>query len=124
MRVVVSRAALHGHEHYGVMVNDMARAYFNARIDRLLYCELPDEDKEPGKDLIGKSELCLYGRRDAAKGWQECLASHLVEMGFKRGTAHSCLFWHAEWELAAVVHGDDYVTSGPPDGLRKMQQAL
>ena len=71
MRVVVSRAALHGHEHFGVMVNDVARAYFNARIDRLLYCELPDEDKEPGKDLIGRLELCLYGIRDAAKSWQE-----------------------------------------------------
>ena len=82
LRVVVSQAALYGHEHYGVMVNDVARAYFNARIDRLLYCDLLEEDKGPGADLVGRLELCLYGIRDAARGWQECLASHLVEVGF------------------------------------------
>ena len=87
-------------------------------------CELPDEDKEAGKDLVGKLELCLYGIRDAARGWQECLASHLVEVGFDRGVAHSCVFKHSEWNLITVVHGDDYVTSGPPEGLYKMQKAL
>ena len=50
------------------MVNDVARAYFNARMDRLLYCELPEEDKEAGKDLVGRIDLCLYGIRDAARG--------------------------------------------------------
>ena len=37
VRFVISRAATIGCEHYGVMINDVARAYFNARIDRLLY---------------------------------------------------------------------------------------
>ena len=57
LRVVVSRAAMHGNESFGVMINDVARAYFNAKIDRLLYCELPEEDTETGKDLVGRLEL-------------------------------------------------------------------
>ena len=87
LRVVVSRAAIHGNEHYGVMINDVARAYFNAKIDRLLCCELPEEDEVEGEDLVGRLELCLYGIRDAARGWQECLAEHLVQLGFRRGTS-------------------------------------
>ena len=106
------------------MINDVARAYFNARMDRLLYCELLEEDREAGKDLVGRLDLCLYGIRDAARGWQECLANHLVHLGFRQGVSHTCVFMHEEWELVTVVHGEDYVTSGPPEGLRKMQQAL
>ena len=60
------------------MINDVARAYFNARMDRLLYRELPEEDREAGKHLIGRLDLCLYGIRDAARGWQECFANYLV----------------------------------------------
>ena len=94
------------------MMNDVARAYFHARIDRLLYCELAEEDEEQGTYLVGRLELCLYGIRDAARGWQECLANHLVEIGFERGTAYSCVFHHSKWDLTTVVHGDDNVTSG------------
>ena len=49
MRVVISRAAIEGREHFGVMINDVARAYFNAKMDRLLYCELPEEFKEAAR---------------------------------------------------------------------------
>ena len=71
MRVVVSRAARIEHAHFGVMVSDVVRAYFNAKIDRLLYCELPEGDKEEGKDLVGRLELCLCGICDAARGWHK-----------------------------------------------------
>jgi len=50
------------------MVNDVRRAYFYAKIQREVYFELPEEDEMHGK-MLGKIKLCLYGTRDAAKGW-------------------------------------------------------
>ena len=53
----------------GVMINDVRRAYFYAKATRDIYIEIPAEDDEAGPDVLGKLELCLYGTRDAAKGW-------------------------------------------------------
>ena len=33
-------------------------------------------------------------------------------LGFIRGLASSCEFWHASRDLLAVVHGDDFVFAG------------
>ena len=82
-RVVISHAATHsqGGARCSVMVDDMRRAYFYAKIQRDVYIELPQEDEMHGKKL-GKLKLCLYGTRDAAKGWQETLSVHLEIIGF------------------------------------------
>ena len=68
-----------------VMINDVRSAYFYAKITRDVYIELPKEDPKFGTGLLGKLKLCLYGTRDAAKGWQETLSAHLVGIGFSRG---------------------------------------
>ena len=65
-----------------LMINDVRRAYFYAKIQRDVYIELPKEDPDHGKGLLGKLKLCLYGTRDAAKGWQETLSAHLESIGF------------------------------------------
>ncbi len=125
LRVVVSHAATkRGCVRHKVMINDVARAYFNAKLDRDLYVELPPEDQEPGKDLVGKLELCLYGIQDAARCWQNLLAGHLKAIGFQRGVGHPSVFFHKDWDLKTVVHGDDYATAGPKEGLVKLRKAL
>ncbi len=43
-----------------------------------MYIELPKGDPKLGTGLLGKLKLCLYGTRDAAKGWQETLSAHLT----------------------------------------------
>ena len=93
------------------MVNDVRRAYFYAKIDRDVFVELPAEDPEYGSGKVGKLRLCLYGTRDAAKGWQETLSAHLVGVGFKRGVGHPSVFHHPERGIMTLVHGDDYLSS-------------
>ena len=78
-----------------------------AKIQRDVYIELPKEDPDYGKGFWGKFKLCLYGTRDAAKGWQETLNSHLVSIGFVRGRGHPRVFWHPEKQIKTLVHGDD-----------------
>ena len=75
-----------------VMINDVRRAYFNAKVTRDIYIEIPEEDKKEGEsDMLGKLNLCLYGTRDAALNWQETLSSHLVSFGVRRGFGHPCV---------------------------------
>ena len=125
LRVVVSHAGTvqKGERKRKFMIVDTARAYFNAKLDRDLYIELPPEDREEGKDLVGKLQLCLYGIQDAARCWQDLLAAHLESIGFTRGVGHPCVFYHAEWNVKTVVHGDDYASSGPESGLIKLKNA-
>ena len=73
-----------------VMISDVRRAHFYARASRNLFIELPDEDPNKGSGMVGKSNLCLYGTRDAAKSWQQTLTGHLKKQGFSfetRGTS-------------------------------------
>ena len=119
LRMIVSEAAtVTGEvENREIMVNDVRRAYFYAKIERDVYIELPPEDPEYGTGKVGKLKLCLYGTRDAAKGWQETLSAHLVSLGFTRGVGHPSVFHHQERGLKTLVHGDDYVTSGMSSNL-------
>ena len=107
-----------------VMVNDVRRAYFYAKINRDVYIELPKEDPEYGTGKLGKLKLCLYDTRDAAKGWQETLSAHLESVGFKRGVGHPCVFWHPVKGIKTLVHGDDYVSAGSPEAMAWLEKKL
>ena len=65
-----------------LMINDVRRAYLYAKVQRDVYIELPKEDPDHGKELLGKLKVCLYGTRDASKGWQETLSAHVESFGF------------------------------------------
>ena len=106
------------------MINDVRRAYFYAKASRDLYIELPAEEPEAGPGVLGKLKLCLYGTRDAAKGWQDTLSEQLESCGFKRGVGHPSVFWHEARDLVTLVHGDDYVTSGHDEHLDWLKTQL
>ena len=107
-----------------VMINDVRRAYFYAKIQRDVYIEVPREDSRAGPDVIGKLKLCLYGTRDAAKGWQEELSQQLEQIGFVRGVGHPSVFSHPDRQICTIVHGDDYVSSGLDSDLRWLESEL
>ena len=128
LRTVISHAASWSpdqpHRRRKVMVNDVRRAYFNAKATRDIYVELPEEDVDFGKDLLGKLELCLYGTRDAAVNWQEALSENLLKAGFVRGIGHTAVFHHPTRDIKVMVHGDDYVSSGFDEDLRWLKTVL
>ena len=76
------------------------------------------------KDFLGKLKLCLYGTRDAAKGWQETLSAHLESIGFIRGRGHPSVFWHPEKMIKTLVHGDDYVSAGDEAAMTWLGEEL
>jgi hypothetical protein len=126
LRVVLSRAATvtdSGGERE-IMVNDVSRAYFYAKMTRPLYIEIPVEDPKASPDMLGRLRLCLYGTRDAALNWQHTLSEHLVENGFVRGTGHPSVFHHSSRDIWTLVHGDDYCSAGSPEDLDWMESML
>ena len=77
-----------------------------------MYVEIPREDPKWRPGVLGKLRLALYGTRDAASLWQECLAEHLVSIGFVRGISNPCVFYNANRSIRTLVHGDDYASVG------------
>ena len=127
MRVILSRAATtqDGQKRKVVMTNDVRRAYFNASVTREVYVEIPAEDKSPEDgDVVGRLNLCLYSTRDAAHRSQEIVSEHLEAIGFHRGTAHPAVLCHEEKDVATLVHGDDYMSSGHIEDMRWLETEL
>ena len=99
------------------MVNDVSHAFFYAPATRLVYVELPPEDRTEGEDMVGRLNMSLYGTRDASLNWQLEVSRHLEALGFERGgTAYPCVYTHQARRNAALAHGDEYVSSGGGGG--------
>ena len=125
LRFLLSKAATAGQVEKAVMLNDVSRAFFNAKVTREVYVQLPAEDVEPGEEgMVGRLNLCLYGTRDAAMNWQECVAEQLTKIGFSRGKAFPSLYYNAEMDIHTLVHGDDYVSVGDKAGLQWLKKEL
>ena len=89
---------------------DASQAFFHADAQRVVYIQLPDEDWEDGMcGLLCKS---LYVTRDAAQNWAASYVGFMISVGFLRGKASPCCFWHKEKGVRCVVHGDDFAVLG------------
>ena len=71
-----------------IMINDVARAFFEASATRDICIEIPKEDLSDADrkhDKVGHLRMSLYGTRDAAMNWQVEVAREMYKLGFKRG---------------------------------------
>ena len=71
-----------------------------------------------------RCSLVVTKKRAASHGWQEEYTRRLVELGFRSGEASPCCFHRASDDISCVMHGDDFTFEGPPEGLRKVAEAL
>ena len=112
-------------ERFLVMSNDIKRAYFYAPASRPIYVAIPDEDLCPGDEgKVACLNLSLYGTRDAAQNWSNAYSSHLESVGFTRGRASPCNFFHSERRISLTVHGDDFTSTGTERDLRWLDAQL
>ena len=89
---------------------DVRRAYFRARVRRLVYVRLPEEDNQEG--MCGRLNKAMYGALDAAQNWEMEYVEFMESIGFRRGQSTPCIFWHVEKGIRAVIHGDDFTLLG------------
>ena len=80
-------------EEKAVMVNDVARAFFDAPISRDIAVELPVENGEgPGSEMVGLLQKSLYGTKDAAANFQREVKKFMREQGFVVGVYNVSTF--------------------------------
>ena len=123
LKVVLSMLTS-GNKGEKLMVNDVSRAYFCAPARRQVFVELPSEDKSDGEDMVGELSYSMYGTRDAAQNWGEECASTMQKLGFRRGKASPCTFYHPSRHLRTYIHGDDFVTAGMEKDLTWMKTEI
>ena len=112
-----------------VMVNDVARAFFEAPIKRTVCVELPEEamteeERAAGVPLVGLLQMSLYGTRDAASNFKAEVSRLMASLGFSRGNYNPCTYWHRQRGLKTMVHGDDFITSGIKEQAAWFDQKL
>ena len=105
-----------------ILVVDARKAHLHAHVDRPIYVELPPEIARPG--WCARLKRCLYGTRDAPKRWEAYAAEVMISLGFRRGKASPCCYYHPSRDLRCVVHGDDFVLAGLPRELGWAKRAV
>ena len=97
LRTLVSEAATVEEEDKVIMLNDVARAFFEAPMTRELCIELPEEDLEEGEtqgEMVGLLLMSLYGTRDAATNFQQEVKKLMVANGFTQGVYNPCTYFN------------------------------
>jgi hypothetical protein len=101
---------------------DIRRAFFHADAIRDVYVELPEEDNEEG--MCGKLLKSMYGTRDAVQNWEEAYSTFMTNVGFRRGKASPCMFYHKDRNLRVVLHGDGFTIVGLEKDLNWFQERI
>ena len=101
---------------------DARKAYFDARVDRPTYVELPQEVGRPGH--CGRLQRCMYGTKRAATLWEDTYSRALGRFGFVQGKAFPCCFAHESRGPKLVVHGDDFTVLGRDADLDYFQDII
>jgi hypothetical protein len=91
--------------------------------DTPVFVELPPEDPEHGRKC-GRLKRHLYGTRGAAAGWEDEYSAFLQDIGFQRGLASGCLFYHPARDLRVVVYGDDFSAVGSCQELNWLEASM
>ena len=107
------RGSYNEDDDFVLMFLDISRAHPHAEITRDVYTQLPEEHPGRAQGLVGKLRVCLYGVRDAGKGFEMKVFEISTKAGAIRGVRNPCLYHHAERRLSYLHHGDDFVVAGP-----------
>ena len=110
-----------------VMINDVARAFFEAKATRQVCVELPTEgltEEDKKRDVVGILNMSLYGTRDAATNWQKEVAKEMTTWGFERGKYNPCLYRHKGLDIITLIHGDDFVSVGTRESIHQFKENL
>ena len=74
--------------------------------------------------MCGKLNKAMYGTRDAAQNWEYEYCQLMEGIGFKRGKASPCIFYHPQRGIRIVVHGDDFTVLGNTHQLDWFRQEI
>ena len=116
LRILISMAA----SDSGLFLDfiDVRKAHLNGAVRRRVVIRLP-KDMGGGFGLLRRA---MYGTRDAAAAWNDCIQAAMGELGFTPGATSPCIFWHPTDRVRALVHGDDFVLLGALTHLDRLRE--
>ena len=88
--------------------NDISRAHFQGTAQRLIYINLPAEDRQKyGEDKVDRLIKSMYGTQDASHIWQLDWVNLICGEfgGFRRGKHRAALFQNPNQVVRMAVHG-------------------
>ena len=103
---------------------DASRAHCQADATTEMAIELPPEEQEAGKDLVGELLKSLYGTRRAAHNWEKKWQTVFMELGFKIGVWMPAIVYHSSRDIAGFVHGDDFIMVSEGANLAWLEMRL
>ena len=92
-----------------IVVNDVARAFFEASMRRDLCVELLAEAGE-GESMLGHLIMSLYGTRDATANFQEEVRSLMNKNQADQSKYRPSVHHNRQRGLITLVHGDDFIS--------------
>lgn len=108
-----------------IMINDVARPYFDAPSLSPTFVEIYGEDfEEGGEDRCGELRVSMYGTRPAAHNGKKCYTELPEKAGFKVTRASICIMRNDEKDKDSLVNGDDFVSVGDESELLWLQKVL
>ena len=116
IRYVISEAASSG---FDLMIHDVTCAFLHASMDGEppLALILPWGMAPEG--CLGVLDCALYGTRRASYLWGEKISTEFTKPGtLTRAKGCGQLYFNKEKQLVTVVHGDDFITTGPDASLQ------
>lgn len=107
------------------MVHDVPRAYVHAEVTRVLYSELPAEDKDASEgDMVGTLQWCGCDTRDAPRTGGDTAVGHMASIGCVRRVGHPSSFHNPSKHICSIIHGGDYTSSGDGAALQWFRGGL
>ena len=107
---------------------DVKTAFLHGVLDCDLYMEQPEGYVDPNRpDYVCKLNKGIYGLKQAARCWNETLDKYLVESGYVKCSADSCLyvkFVENSFVIMAVYVDDIIPVSNDPALLQKEKEAI
>ena len=106
---------------------DVKTAFLNGDLKEDIYMTQPEGfENQNSKNLVCKLQKSLYGLKQAARAWNEKINGVLIDNGFRRSDADSCLYVKLEEGSYTyiVIHVDDILCAGSEEGVQKAFQLL
>lgn len=105
---------------------DVNSAFLNGNMDTTIFIRQPKGFvKNP--NLVCKLNKSLYGLKQSARLWNECINDYLVEIGFIRCTSDSCIYRKTAKSGQIIILGiwvDDIVIIAPSNDIVIIKQTL
>ena len=107
---------------------DVKTAFLHGVLDCDLYMEQPEGYVDPDRpDFVCKLNKGLYGLKQAARCWNETLDKHLIDSGYVKGSADSCIYIKVQdksFVIMAVYVDDIIPVSNDPSLLELEKKAI